>query len=156
MEKMDRRMFLKMVGVGTGAVAIGATVPMAGLLGGKGADAVAFRAVSGLPSGALPSYASYVVEGTVNLRTRSGVLTRAVYAGNPEAMSTIALPRFTQVVRVTDVREMAGITVVKGVVDDASQLRPGENAVVELRLDRSRGVAWTGFLGQNVEMRLQA
>ena len=55
----------------------------------------------------------------------------------------------------TDVREAEGAVDITGVIDDASQLRPGEDAVVQLRVDRSRGTARTRFLGQPVELRLQ-
>jgi len=161
MEKINRRKFLTLVGVGSGAVAGGAMLAGAGLglLGGPSGDkssgTFSFRAVSGLPGGALPSYASYVVQGNVNVAARSGVVARAVYAGYPGAMSTIALPGLSQIVRVTDVREAEGTVVITGVIDDRSQLRPGEDAVVQIRVDRSRGAAWTRFLGQPVELRLQ-
>ena len=160
MEKINRRKFLTLVGVGSGAVAGGAMLSGAGLglLGGRGGDkpsgTFSFRAVSGLPGGALPSYASYVVQGNVDVAARSGVVARAVYAGYPGAMSTIALPGLSQVVRVTDVREAEGAVDITGVIDDRSQLRPGEDAVVQIRVDRSRGAAWTRFLGQPVELRL--
>ena len=160
MEKINRRKFLTLVGVGSGAVAGGAMLSGAGLglLGGPSGDksggTFSFRAVSGLPGGALPSYASYVVQGNVNVAARSGVVARAVYAGYPGAMSTIALPGLSQVVRVTDVREAEGAVDITGVIDDRSQLRPGEDAVVQVRVDRSRGAAWTRFLGQPVELRL--
>jgi len=161
MENMNRRKFLTLVGVGSGAVAGGAMLSGAGLglLGGRSGDkssgTFSFRAVSGLPGGALPSYASYVVQGNVNVAARSGVVARAVYAGYPGAMSTIALPGLSQIVRVTDVREAEGAVDITGVIDDRSQLRPGEDAVVQIRVDRSRGAAWTRFLGQPVELRLQ-
>ena len=158
MEKINRRKFLTLVGVGSGAVAGGAMLSGVGLLGGlsgdKSSGTFSFRAVSGLPGGALPSYASYVVQGNVNVAARSGVVARAVYAGYPGAMSTIALPGLSQVVRVTDVREAEGAVDITGVIDDRSQLRPGEDAVVQVRVDRSRGAAWTRFLGQPVELRL--
>lgn len=164
MDKINRRKFLTLVGVGSGAVAAGAMLSGAmlsgaglfgGPSGGKSSGTLSFRAVAGLPGGALPSYASYVVQGNVNVAARSGVVTRAVYAGYPGAMSTIALPGLSQVVRVTDVREADGTVDITGVIDDASQLRPREDPVVRLRVDRSRGAAWTRFLGQPVELRLQ-
>ena len=155
MAKMNRRTFLTLVGAGSGAVAAGVALSGTGLFGPSGGNGFSFRAVAGLPRGALPSYASYVVEGNVDLAARSGVVARTVYAGYPGAMTTTALPRLTQVVRVTDVRESAGYVDITGVVDDRSQLSPGEDPVMQLRVDRSRGVAWTRFHGQQVELRLQ-
>jgi len=160
MEKMNRRKFLTLVGVGSGAVAAGAMLSGPGLFGGPSggtsSGTFSFRAVTGLPGGALPSYASYVVEGNVNVAARSGIVARSVYAGYPGAMTTIALPGFTQVARVTDVREAEGGFEITGVIDDASQLRPGEDPVVKVQLDRSRGLARTRFLGRDVGLKIHA
>ena len=167
MEDLKRRKFLTIAGLGLGAVAAGVMASKSGLSSGSGllsglgslpkggSDDLKVRAVAGLPSGPIPSYASYVLEGNVNLSTRSGVLTKTVYAGRPEAMSTIALPGLSRVVRVTDVRNEGGSIHVKGTIDDASQLRAGESRDVDLWIDRSRGLARARFLSNNVALRLQ-
>jgi len=170
MEDLNRRKFLKLVGVGSGAIAVGAVVPKMGLagvgakglsgLGAKGLsgsggkELFAFRAVGGLPSGNLPSFASYVLEGHVNPITLSGVVTRTVYAGPPEAMSQIAIPGLTRVVRVDGLRDVGGLLHVRGVTDDHSQLREGESPTMEFRIDRAAGVAHAPFFGTLVPLRL--
>src|SRR5207245_8900835 len=96
MNEINRRKFLKLVGAGTGAMAAGVFIPGGVLTSGRVFQAsknkLKFRAVGGLPQGAFPSYASYVIEGTIDLKTHSGVGTKNVCARPPEAMSTIALP----------------------------------------------------------------
>src|SRR3989304_7584321 len=101
MEDVDRRAFLKMVGVVSGSVAVGAAPP-AIALAFRGPDGLAFRAVGGLPASGLPAYASYVLQGSVNLATRSGVLTRTVHAGGPDAPRGFALAGLDRVLRVRD------------------------------------------------------
>ena len=166
MEDLKRRKFLTMAGLGLGAVAAAVMLPGSGLLSKSGllpesgsaatsSGDLKFRAVAGLPSGAIPSYASFVLEGSVNLNTRSGVMTKTVYAGRPEAMSTIALPGLSRVVRVTGVKEEGGRVHVTGRVDDASPLHAGESRTVDVWIDRSRGVARAHFLSNEVALRLQ-
>ena len=160
MEDIDRRKFLKMVGVGSGAIAAGAMVAgsgLAGLGGGKGlwgTDIFAFRAVGGLPGGNLPSYATYVLEGHLNPLALSGVVTRTVYAGPPEAMSQIVLPGFTRVVRVDGLRDLGALLHVRGAVEDGSLLRAGESPRMEFHIDRAAGVAQAPFFGTWVPLRL--
>lgn len=154
MEDMNRRKFLKVVGVGTGAVAAGAVVTSIGVGSWRGAQAFSFRAVGGLPGGPVPAYASYVIEGHVDLASRSGVITKAVFAGPPEAMSTIALPGLSRAVRVTGVRDLGGYVYVDGVIDDPSQLVAGESPEVHVQIDRDAGIARAVFLGSKVLLRL--
>src|SRR5207247_9944680 len=106
MNKINRRKFLKMLGAGTGVMAAGVFLPGGILTSGRVLQAsknkLKFRAVGGLPQGAFPSYASYVIEGTIDLRTHSGVATKNVFAGPPEAMSTIALPALSRPISITE------------------------------------------------------
>src|SRR5712692_611068 len=95
MDPVDRRKFLKFVGMGSGIAVAGALasngiLSLLGKAGGGGAiapngalsargnagggDAMQFRAIVGLPGLPLPAYASYVLVGNVNSVTRSGVL----------------------------------------------------------------------------------
>ncbi len=164
MDDLNRRKFLKLVGVGSGAIAAGAVLPGKGLaaIGAKGLSGLgakelfAFRAVGGLPSGNLPSYATYVLEGHLNPITLSGVVTRTIYAGPPEAMSQIVIPGLTRVVRVDGLRDLGAILHVRGVTDDRSQLRDGEGPTMEFRIDRAAGVAHAPFFGTSVPLRLVA
>lgn len=156
MGKVNRREFMKMLGAGSGAVTAGAVLPTTGILRWTDKDVFIFRAVTGLPMRGLPSYASYVIQGSVNLSTRSGIVTKSVYAGPPEARSTIALPGLSRIVRVTDVRELGGELHVAGEVEDRLQLRQGESSTVEVKIDRARGVAQALFLGTDVLLQLES
>jgi hypothetical protein len=152
MKTMNRRRFLTLAGVGSAAAAAG---PVTGALAaGKQLETFTFRAVTGLPSGPLPSYASYVLEGHVNLTTGTGMITGTVFAGSPESMSTIALPGLTRTIRVSEVRERGNVLHVGGVIDDRSQLRPGESSSVRMQLDRGRGVLSAPFLGERIRLHL--
>jgi hypothetical protein len=117
-------------------------------------DRFTFRAVTGLPAKPLPSYASYVLEGSVNLQTQSGVITKAVYAGRPEAMSDLALPGFSQTIRVTQVRNVGDALQITGVIADPSQREREGAATVELEIDRTQSLVRTGFRGTPVILDL--
>jgi hypothetical protein len=92
MQNMDRRRLFKLAGVGSVVVA-GAALPVVGRIANQESDVFGFRATVGLPEAPLPSYATFVIEGTVNLATRTGLLTSRVLAGHPGALSEIGLPR---------------------------------------------------------------
>jgi hypothetical protein len=113
-----------------------------------------FRAVAGMPARPMPAYATYVVTGQLDLAARSGSVTQTVYAGAPDAMSAITLPGLARTVRVTDVQEMDSVLHVAGVIDDRSQLQPGEGPNVQLRIDRSDGTVRASFYGSDTELRL--
>ena len=159
MNKINRRKFLKMLGAGTGVMAAGVFIPGGILTSGRVLQAsknkLKFRAVGGLPQGAFPSYASYVIEGTIDLRTHSGVATKNVFAGPPEAMSTIALPGLSRTIRITEVEDSGGVLRVRGVVDDRSQLRNGENPYVDITIDSGREVASSSFMDSKVSLKLE-
>ncbi len=154
MDKMSRRNFLKIVGGGTAMLAGGVMLSGFGLPSQAGTDALTFRAVAGLPTKPLPSYASYVLEGGVNVATKSGVLTKTVFAGPPDAMSNLALPGLTRVIRVTDVRELGKSVEIVGQVADPSQLLQGESSTVTVRVDKAAGTAQTLFLGNEINLQL--
>src|SRR5215472_5537567 len=98
MKGINRRSFLQIAGAGSlAAVTASAAAGVPGLTAASRLTATSkqgtytFRAVIGLPSKPLPSYASYVLEGHVDLTTRSGIMMKTVFAGHPGAMSTVAL-----------------------------------------------------------------
>ena len=155
MEGFDRRGFLKLVGVLGGSVTVGALTPAFGLLKFSDPETLSFRAVTGLPAAPMPAYASYVLEGNVNLGTRSGVVTRTVFAGPPEAMSGIALPGLSQTIRIKDVIPSRGVVRIRGEVADRSQLAAGERPTMEILVDRSRGIIRAPFGISGVNLSLQ-
>ena len=153
MEKLNRRKFLKVAGASS-AVAAGAALPAAGLLASSAPahGTMTFRAVAGMPQKPLPNYASYVIEGHVNLDARTGVITKSVFAGGPETMSTVALPGMSRIARVTDVADEGDVLRITGVVDDRSQLRRGESNTFIVLLDRSLGTVKAEFFGDSVTL----
>lgn len=156
MKKLNRRKFLTLAGASSVAAATGVGIPSAGLLTGHTMDGtLTFRAVAGLPSQLLPAYASYVIEGHVNLATRSGSITKALYAGEPKEMSRIALPGQSRILRVTDAEELGGTFRVTGVLDDRSQLLPGEDPTFSIFIDPAQHIARTTFSGSELVMQLE-
>jgi hypothetical protein len=117
-------------------------------------DTFRFRATLGLPEPPLPSYATYVVEGALDLARQTGIVTSRVMAGHPGARSEIGLPGLARIVTVTGVREQDTQLTISGRIDDRSQLRPGENHEIELVIDRASGVLQAPFAGRSVVMTL--
>jgi hypothetical protein len=155
-DKIARRKFLKVTGAGVaGAAALSALGPLATLVASVHNGVLQFRAVTGLPNSPLPAYASYVLEGRVNLKTKSGVMTQSLMAGAPEAMSPIAFPGVARSATVSNVRITDQVVRITGRVDDPSQLLKGESPMAEITLDRSKSLAWAHFFGGEVTMRLK-
>jgi len=153
MKTMDRRDFLKMAGAGAAVVA-GAAMPVAGFFAWNGKDILRFRAVAGMPKAPLPTYASYVVEGQVDIRARTGQLAKSLYAGAPEAMSGIVFPGTARAVRVTDVQKVGGNLLISGEIAKPATLLKGESSAFSILIDRSAGMAQADFLGSKVLLRL--
>lgn len=156
MKKLDRQGFLKLAGAGSAVAASGALPATGALAGGETARAFTLRAVAPLPARPLAGYASYVLTGHVDVAARTGALAQTVFAGPPEEMSTIGLPGMSRAIRVTDVREIAGVLHITGVVDDRSQLERGESPHMALRIDRARGEATVRFGGAEIGLRLES
>ena len=156
MNKIERRKFLKVTGAGVaGAAALSALGPLATLVTSVKDGELHFRAVTGLPNSPLPAYASYVLEGRVNLKTKSGVMTRSLMAGAPDAMSEIAFPGVARSAAVSNVRVTDRVVRITGRVNNPAQLTTGESDLAEITLDRSKGLAWAQFFGSEVTMRLE-
>lgn len=154
MDKINRRDFLKLVGVGSGA-ALASTLPVPGVMNlFQTENQISFRGVAGVPSSLFPVYASYVVQGSVDLVHKTGVMTRSLFAGAPSENSTLALPGTSRAIRVTGVIRQGSVTRVLGVIDDRSQLLPGEDHMIDLKIDQDNGVAEAELFGSLVRMRL--
>ena len=156
MKTMDRRDFLKIAGAGTVVVAAGVAVPLSGFFTWAKKDVLRFRAVAGMPRAPLPAYASYVVEGQVNLASRTGQLAKSIHAGAPDAMSGIVFPGTARSVRVTEVQQSHSTVLVTGELVERAQLLQGERPEFTIQIDRATGIAQADFLGSKVVMQLDA
>lgn len=154
MKQMDRKGFVKLAGAGSAAAAAAVGVPLLEHFVDKERGVLRFRASGGLPTSPLPSYATHVVEGTVDLKTQSGTVTSRVLAGHPGATSGIGLPGLSRIIRVTEVKGTESPIRLRGEIEDRSQLRRGESPHVEIVVDRSRGVVQAPFLGRQVDLSL--
>jgi hypothetical protein len=150
---MNRRKIFKLAGIGS-AVAAGAALPIVGMPALERLDQLGVRARLGLPEPPLPSYATYMIEGTLNLAKGSGVLISRVLAGHPDSESDIGLPGLGRVIRVQSVDVRGDLLTVRGVVEDRSQLQAGESPEVEIVVDRKKGVMQAPFGGTSVTLNL--
>ena len=154
MQHMNRRSMFKLAGAGSAMVA-GAALPVVGRLATEQANRFGFKATLGLPEPPLPSYATYVVEGNLDLDTGTGLMTSRMLAGHPGAPSEIGLPGLTRVIKVVGVDRQEGDKLaVHGIVEDRSQLQPGESPQVELLIDRRRGVVHAPFGDRSVTLSI--
>jgi hypothetical protein len=154
MNNLDRRRLFKLAGVGS-ALAAGAALPVVGRTAAQtDAHVFGFRGSIGLPEPPLPSYATYIVEGTLNLATGVGLVTSRVLAGHPDDTSEIGLPGLGRIVKVTQIENNGPQIAVRGVVEERSQLEPGESPRVELVIDRSRGTLTAPFGGRTLTLAL--
>ena len=98
MEQMSRRTLIKL-GVGSAATAVAAGVPLAHLASGED-EVLRFSGMGGQPEAPLPSYATHVVEGSVDLKDGTGTVTSRVLAGHPGAASSIGLPGLARIMQI--------------------------------------------------------
>jgi len=153
MQQLKRRHLFKLAGVVT-AVLAGVAVPTGGRSLMDRTEAFSFRATLGLPEPPLPNYATYIVEGALDLARQTGFVTTRVLAGHPGAQSEIGLPGLARIIKVTELRERGPQLTIRGLIEDRSQLQPGENYQVELVVDRARGVVQASFAGRSVALIL--
>ena len=154
MKTIDRRDFLKMAGAGSVVVVAGVAMPVAGYFGWTKTGILRFRAVTGMPKAPWPEYASYVIEGQVDLSARTGQLAKSIHAGAPDAMSGVVFPGTARSIRVTDVQRSGNNVLITGEIVDKSDLLQGESQNFRIQVDRSAGVAQADFFGSSVVMRL--
>jgi hypothetical protein len=152
MNTLSRRRFLTLTGAGLVAVAAGGIALAVRQFSAPG-NTLTFQAVSGLPAKPLISYASYVIAGKIDTSNGTGTITESVYAGPPESMTNI--PLYTRTVRVTGASQQGSVWHITGVVEKQAQLQKGEDALLQLQLDSSRGIAQSTFFGSPVALRLQ-
>jgi hypothetical protein len=158
MGQMDRRDFVKLAGAGTAAAAAFAGVPLAAQLVKKTGDVLTFRASGGLPDSTskLPSYATQIVEGTVDLSTGTGLVTSRVLAGHPGDPSMVGLPGTGRVMRITSATREGSVYKLQGLVEDRSQLVRGESHRVEIVVDPRRKVVHAPFAGRQKSLTLSS
>jgi hypothetical protein len=158
MKGLNRRRFLQISGASSIVAATAGTAgsllsSATGLTTASKQGTFTFRAVAGLPSKLMPTYASYVLEGHVDLTTHSGVMMNTIYAGDPQAMSRVAFPGQSRIFRITEVETLGGAFRLVGTIDDRSQLQHGESRTIELFIDPAQRVARTRLF--NTELLLQ-
>jgi hypothetical protein len=153
MQHVNRRRLIKLAGVGT-VVAAGVAIPSVGRLRTETQNQYQFRATLGLPEPPLPSYATYLMEGMVDLVGGTGLVASRILAGHPDAQSNVGLPGLGRIIAVTHVEERGSQLTLRGVVQDRSQLQPGENPEVNIVIDRERGVVQAPFGRESVVLRL--
>jgi hypothetical protein len=163
MNSIDRRRLLKLAGAGS-AVAATAALPMVGQVsqpaqtppqaGPQQPALFGFRATLGLPQSPLPNYATYVVEGSLDLLNGTGLITSRVLAGHPGDPSEIGLPGMARIIKVTQVESNGTQVDLRGVIEDRGQLQPGESPEVQMSIDRTQGTVLAPFGGRMVSLAL--
>jgi hypothetical protein len=153
MQTFSRRRFLALIGAGTVAVAGGAAITLHQLGSNGSGSTLSFHAVTGLPAKPFPPYASYVISGQIHPGNGSGTITKYVYAGSPDRITSI--PLLTRNVRVTGVQQQGSAWHITGVVNDLTQLQQGEDTAFDIRLDASHNLAQSTFFGSPIQLALQ-
>jgi hypothetical protein len=154
MKDMDRRRLFKLAAVGS-AVAATTVLPVVGKIAAQSEpDMLGVHASVGLPQAPLPSYATYVLEGTLDLVRGTGLLTSRVVAGHPGDPSEVGLPGLARIIKITQVDVNGPLLTARGIIEDRSQLQLGESPSVELSVDRARGTVTAPFGGHTLTLNL--
>jgi len=151
---VDRRNFLKLAAKGSALAAAATVMPLSGVLKWTSQGALKFRAVAGLPRNPLPTYATFVVEGSVDLDRGTGLITKSLYAGAPPAMSNILFPGTARTIRIASVRRSGNQVRLAGAVEAGEALTARENRNVTIVIDTSQKVAHADFLGTAVVLKV--
>ena len=131
----------------------GAALTVRQLTANAQGNTLKFKAITALPAKPMPGYASYVIDGRVNLNNNTGAIIKNVFAGPPEEITSIAL--LTRNVQVTSVQHQGNKWHIKGVVNNQSQVQAGEETTFSIVLDPTRNVAQSTFFGSPIELTLQ-
>lgn len=150
MSRLDRRTFLKLAGAGSAVAGAGGLLSVGTRLAAGGR--LAIRASGRLPAAPYPAAVTKLVEGTVDLSTRTGLLVSRVLRGHPEPAA--ALPGSDRLIRIKDVKRSGSTYRLAGVIDDRSLLRAGEPADVEVVVDLAAGKLTVPFAGSTVVLPL--
>jgi hypothetical protein len=153
MHSFSRRQFLVFMGAGVVMIAGGTALTVRQLTVNGQRNTLKFRAITGLPGKPMPSYASYVIAGQVNVSNNTGAITKNVFAGPPDETTTIAL--LTRNVRVTGIQQQESKWHITGVVNNQTQLQAGEETTFSILLDPTRNIAQTTFFGSPIQLTIQ-
>jgi hypothetical protein len=153
-KQVERREFLKIAAAGSAAVAAATVLPI-GILSWVNPNRLKFRAVIGMPKAPLPAFASFVVEGNVDLDLGTGIVRKGLYLGSPGAMRNIIFPGTARLIQVTDVQRSGDTVRITGTVNGKQQLGPRESANVTITIEQGAGLARADFLGREMLLRVQ-
>ena len=149
MNELNRTDFLKVAGSGSAALLAGAALPLSKLAGDRTGQ-LTFQATAGLPDKPLPSYATQILDGRIDLADGTGLITSRVVAGHPQDTSHVGMPGLSRVIHITKVDADSRHVRLQGQIEDRSQLRRGESPNVEITIDRQRGIVQAPFLGHPI------
>lgn len=153
MHSLSRRQFLLFMGAGAVMIGGGAALTVRQVTANAPGNTLKFKAITALPAKPMPGYASYVIGGQVNLNNNTGAITKNVFAGSPEEITTISL--LARNVQVTGVQQQGSKWHITGVVKNQTQLQAGEETTFTILLDPTRNVAETTFFGSPIQMTLE-
>ncbi len=153
MDSLSRRQFLLLLGAGVVMVGGGAALTVRQLTANAQGNALKFKAITALPAKPMPGYASYVIEGRVNLNNNTGAITKNVFAGPPDEITNISM--LTRNVRVTGAQQKGSKWLITGVVEKQTEIQPGEETTFSILLDPAQNAAQSTFFGSPIQLALQ-
>jgi len=153
MNSLSRRQLLLFLGAGAVVIGGGAALTVRQLTANAQGNTLTFKAITALPAKPMPGYASYVIDGQVDITNNSGAIAKNVFAGPPEEITTISM--LTRKVHVTGVEQQGSMWHVTGVVSNPTQLQPGEEKTFSILLDPTHSVAQSTFFGSPIQLALQ-
>ncbi len=121
----------------------------------KGINRRRFLQLAGAGSLAAATAGATTVVPGLPTAARLTAASKTVFAGHPAAMTTVALPGLSRIIRITDVQALGGTFRILGEVDDRSQLQRGESRSFDLFIDPAQGLARTSSLGSPVVLQLE-
>jgi hypothetical protein len=153
MNPLSRRQFLLFLGAGAVVIGGGAALTVRQLTANAQGNTLTFKAITALPAKPMPGYASYVIDGQVDITNNSGAIAKNVFAGPPEEITNISM--LTRNVRVTGVQRQGSKWLITGVVKNQTEIQPGEEKTFSILLDPAHSVAQSTFFGSPIQLALQ-